>query len=89
MLLIEIWIMKKMYTNSKLNWFIVIIALIIGIFSWIGIRKQVSVGDEQFVKGMIPHHAAALMMSEGAKLTDPELIKLQKNILDTQTEEIS
>lgn len=60
MLLIEVWIMKKMYTNSKLNWFIVIIALTIGFFSWIWIRKQVSVGAEQFVKGMIPHHAAVL-----------------------------
>jgi uncharacterized protein (DUF305 family) len=30
----------------------------------LGIRQQVSVGDEQFVKGMIPTHAAALLMSE-------------------------
>jgi len=53
-----------------------------------GIREQINVGDKQFAKGMIPHHAAAILMSEKAHLTDPELIELQKNILKTQAEEI-
>lgn len=88
MLLIELWIMKKMYIHSGFNWIIVIIAITVGVLSWLGIRQQVSVGDEQFLKGMIPHHAAALLMSEKANLTDPELIKLQKNILKTQAQEI-
>ena len=43
---------------------------------------------KEFVKGMIPHHAAAVLMSEKAKLTDPELIQLQKNILEKQAQEI-
>ncbi len=45
-------------------------------------------GDKQFAKGMIPHHAAAILMAEKANLTDPELIQLQKNILETQAQEI-
>ena len=45
-------------------------------------------GDREFVKGMILHHSAAVLMSEKAKLTDPELIELQKNILETQAKEI-
>ena len=88
MLIIEIWIMKGMYENKKINWGIIIISAAIGIFSWFGIREQLFVGDKEFVKGMIPHHAAAVLMSEKANLTDPELIKLQKNILTTQAEEI-
>ena len=88
MLVIELWIMKGMYQNKKINWAIIAFSLAIGIFSWFGIREQINVGDKQFVKGMIPHHAAAVLMSEKAKLTDPELIKLQKNILETQTKEI-
>jgi hypothetical protein len=39
----------------RFNWIIVIIAITVGVLSWLGIRQQVSVGDEQFVKGMIPH----------------------------------
>ena len=88
MLVIELWIMKGMYQNKKINWAIITFSLAIGIFSWFGIREQINVGDKQFVKGMIPHHAAAVLMSEKAKLTDPELIELQKNILETQAKEI-
>ena len=88
MLIIEIWIMKGMYQNKKINWAIITVSLAIGIFSWFGIREQLFVGDKEFVKGMIPHHAAAVLMSEKAKLTDHELIELQKNILETQAKEI-
>ena len=88
MLIIEIWIMKGMYQNKKINWAIITVSFAIGIFSWFGIREQLFVGDKEFVKGMIPHHAAAVLMSEKAKLTDPELIQLQKNILETQAQEI-
>ena len=88
MLIIELLIMKGMYQNKKINWAVIAVSLAIGIFSWFGIREQINVGDKQFVKGMIPHHAAAVLMSEKAKLTDPELIELQKNILETQAKEI-
>src|SRR5690606_31296600 len=88
MLVIELWIMKGMYQNKKINWAIITVSLAIGIFSWFGVREQINVSDKQFIKGMIPHHAAAVLMSEKAKLTDPELIKLQKNILETQAKEI-
>lgn len=88
MLIIELLIMKGMYQNKKINWAIITFSLAIGIFSWFGIREQINVGDKEFVKGMIPHHAAAVLMSEKAKLTDPELIELQKNILETQAKEI-
>ena len=88
MLIIELLIMKGMYENKKINWAIITVSLAIGIFSWFGIREQLFVGNKEFVKGMIPHHAAAVLMSEQAKLTDPELIQLQKNILETQAQEI-
>ena len=88
MLIIELLIMKGMYQNKKINWAVIAVSLVIGVFSWFGIREQINVGDKQFVKGMIPHHAAAVLMSEKAKLTDPELIELQKNILETQAKEI-
>ncbi len=88
MLLLEILIMKEMYANKRLNWIIVGISVAFGLFSWFGIREQIGVGNKQFVKGMIPHHAAAVLMSEKANLTDPELIELQKNILKTQAQEI-
>lgn len=88
MLIIELLIMKGMYKNKKINGIIIVFSLALGIFSWFGIREQIMVDDKEFVKGMIPHHAAAILMSEKTKLTDPELIQLQKNILETQANEI-
>ena len=88
MLLIELIAMKGMYTSKKLHTVIILLSVGVGLFSWVGIREQIGVGDKQFVKGMIPHHAAAILMSEKTKLTDPELIKLQHDILETQAKEI-
>ncbi|WP_164223970.1 DUF305 domain-containing protein, partial [Stenotrophomonas maltophilia] len=73
---------------KKLHTVIILLSVGVGLFSWVGIREQIGVGDKQFVKGMIPHHAAAILMSEKTKLTDPELIKLQHDILEAQAKEI-
>lgn len=88
MLLIEILIMRKMYPNKTYNFLIIGISVALGIFAWFGIRNQMNINDKEFVRGMIPHHAAAILMSEKANLSDPELIELQKNILKTQAQEI-
>ena len=52
------------------------------------IRQQGFVGDKEFAKSMIPHHAAAILMAKEAKLTDPELQKLQQDIITAQEKEI-
>ncbi|KYH06871.1 DUF305 domain-containing protein [Chryseobacterium cucumeris] len=88
MLLIELWVMRKRYRNRKLNCIIVSIGVMTSLFSWFGIREQVNVDDRQFVKSMIPHHAAALLISEKVHLSDPQLIILQRNIFKTQSAEI-
>lgn len=88
MLRIEILIMRKMYQNITYNYLIIGISVALGIFAWFGIRNQMNINNKEFVRGMIPHHAAAILMSEKANLSDPELIELQKNILKTQAQEI-
>ncbi|MGV3460272.1 MAG: DUF305 domain-containing protein [Flavobacterium sp.] len=89
MLVIELLVMKGMYANKKMNWSIGFVSVAIGVFSWFGIREQINIGDREFAKGMIPHHAAAILMSEKAHLSDPELIQLQRDILTTQAQEIA
>ena len=37
---------------------------------------------------MIPHHAAAIFMVKEAKLSDPDVIKLGQNIIESQQAEI-
>lgn len=88
MILIELGFMIKMYQKKVWNLSIVILTLIVAAFSWVGIRKQMNIGDSEYLKGMIPHHSAAVLMSEEAILKDPQIIQLQKEILETQKREI-
>jgi uncharacterized protein (DUF305 family) len=38
---------------------------------------------------MIPHHSGAILMCEEASLTDPEIIGLCKQIVESQEQEIA
>ena len=52
------------------------------------IQFQTAVSDKQFLKGMIHHHAAAILMSEQSKSQDPEIKKLQEEIITSPREKI-
>lgn len=88
MVLIELWLMRMMYPNKKINTILVLLTLILFVAFWVGIRQQVAIGDEQFLKSMIPHHAGAILMCNEAKTEDPEIQALCQNILKGQQAEI-
>ena len=88
MVVIELVLMGKMYRNKKLN-VILIATCAIGLILFFSlIQSQTAVSDKQFLKGMIPHHAAAILMSEQSKSSDPEIKKLQYEIISSQQQEI-
>ena len=88
MVLIEMAVMGAMYTNKKLNRAIIAVATVLGILFFAGIRQQAAIGDTQFLKSMIPHHASALLMCNEAPLADAEIQQLCKTILAGQQAEI-
>jgi len=88
MLIIEVLLMSSMYTNKQRNVLIVAISTLALVGFFFLIRVQTAVGDKQFAKSMIPHHAAAILMARAAKLSDPELQKLQQDIISAQEKEI-
>lgn len=49
---------------------------------------QAAVGDKRFLKSMIPHHAAAILMAQEASLRDPEIKQLAQDIIKAQQAEI-
>src|SRR6187401_1139828 len=63
MIILELAIMSSMYMKKKLNVVILAVSFIALIGFFLGIRYQASVGDKQFLKSMIPHHAAAILMA--------------------------
>ena len=88
MLIIELLVMGSMYGNKKLNISLVVTGFIALILFFAGIRQQTAVGDKEFLKSMIPHHAAAILMGKEASVTDPEIKELIKNIITSQQAEI-
>lgn len=89
MVVIEMLLMGKMYRSRKTNVTIVIVGLVALAAFWFGIRKQTAVSDKQFLKSMVPHHAAAVLMVKEAELSDPEIQKLAREIIEAQEKEIA
>ena len=81
--------MRSMYPSRKTNLVIGAVAAVIFVGSFIGMRTQAFVGDDEFLRSMIPHHSGAVLMCEQASLTDPEIIALCDGIVRGQQEEIA
>jgi uncharacterized protein (DUF305 family) len=88
MILIEMALMGVMYKNKKLNLIISSVSAIALVLCFFLIRKQVNVSDKQFLRSMIPHHAAAILMVKETQMQDPEIQKLARDIISAQQSEI-
>src|SRR5215207_1004113 len=88
MVLIELPLMSSMYKSKKLNMIILAAGAIVLIGSWFGIRQQAAIGDRQFLRSMIPHHAGAILMCQQASIQDQEIRTLCSNIISGQQAEI-
>ncbi|MGV3459000.1 MAG: DUF305 domain-containing protein [Flavobacterium sp.] len=88
MVIIELLVMGGMYSDKKRNGIIIALSALALVGFFMLIRTQGGVTDRQFLKSMIPHHASAILMSEEATLSDPELRELARNIIESQQEEI-
>ena len=88
MALLEILLMGRMYADERKNMMVLLLGVVFLAACWFGIRVQAGVGDEQFLKSMIPHHAGAILMCQEAKLSRPEIQALCGNIVEGQQAEI-
>lgn len=86
--LIMLFVMRNMFMNRRLNAGLAIgfVVLFIAAF-WMG-RQQVFLGNQQFLRAMIPHHSRAILVCEEAPITDPEIEELCGQIIASQQEEI-
>ena len=88
MVAIELVVMGGMYPNRKVNIALIAASLAALAGFWILIRQQTAIGDRQFVKSMIPHHAGAILMCRQAPIERPDLRKLCGEIIEGQQREI-
>lgn len=86
--LIMLGVMRGMFPNPRLN-----LGLAVGFVAlfalglWLG-RTEAFVGNEQFLRAMIPHHSRAILVCQQATITDPDIAQLCDQIVSSQQEEI-
>ena len=51
-------------------------------------RDQTLIGDEQFMKSMIPHHSIAINNARKSDIRDPRVQRLANQIIESQVREI-
>ena len=80
--------MKSMYPVARLNMLIYIGGAVLFVLAFIAIRAQLLVGNEAFLRSMIPHHSGAILMCKQANISDPEIKSLCEEIITSQRREI-
>lgn len=67
---------------------VVLFGLVLTITMFIAIRTQFLVTEKEYLKGMIPHHSMAVLMSKRLKEKPHTIEKLLTSIIQSQTKEI-
>ncbi len=86
--IIMLLVMRSMFLDKRIN-AMLIVAFVLLFFGglWLG-RTEFGIGNEQFLKAMIPHHSRAILVCNNASITDPDIKELCAGIVKTQQEEI-
>lgn len=80
--------MGHMYKDKRLNLILHVSSIVIFFALLFFERHQTFVGNEQFLRSMIPHHSGAILMCEKSSITDPEIKSLCSQIISSQKSEI-
>ena len=80
--------MRKMYKDRSRNIAIIVGSVVVFITSLLLVRNQEPIEDVRWMKAMIPHHSIAILTSERAEISDPEVKKLAGEIIEAQRKEI-
>jgi len=89
MAVVMLGFMLGMYTNKKLNIAVLAVAVLVFSASLYLVRSQDTIGDEAWMKAMIPHHSIAILTSSRANLSDPRVRALADEIIEAQRREIA
>jgi uncharacterized protein (DUF305 family) len=81
--------MRSMFPSRRLNLIVAALAVAGFAIGWFGMRTQAAIGNSEFLRAMIPHHSGAVLMCEQAPVTDPEIVALCRQIVESQQREIA
>ncbi len=80
--------MWKMYRGQGTKIAVMIASALAFAGSLYLVRSQQTVGDEAWMKAMIPHHSVAVLTSSRAHISDPRVRALADSIIEAQVKEI-
>lgn len=89
MAIIMFLFMQHMYNHKLKNIAIISGSIILLLSSTFLVRQQEPIEDVRWMKAMIPHHSIAILTSNRATLSDPEVRKLAREIIEAQEREIA
>ena len=89
MVIIMLGFMWSMYRDPALKKMVMVGAAIAFVGLLFVNRQQVLIGDEGYMRSMIPHHSIAINNSRKATITDPRVRKLADAIIEAQMKEIA
>ncbi len=89
MVILMVIVMRSMFGNMRSNIALLVGAAAVFLGSFFLARSQTPVGNEQFLRSMIPHHSSAILMCERSSITDPRIVTLCEEIVRAQKREIA
>lgn len=81
--------MWSMYEGMATKIVVIIVAFLLFVTFLFANRSQALIGDQEFMKSMIPHHSIAINNSRKASISDPRVRKLADEIIAAQVREIA
>ena len=81
--------MLNMYGDFKTNLAIFLGGILLFSLGVYLVRSQATIGDEAWMKAMIPHHSIAVLTSRRAQISDPRVRELADAIIEAPVREIA
>ena len=88
MTLIMLGFMWPMVKGKATKMAVLVGAVLVGAGILVINRGQALIGDEQFMKSMIPHHSIAINNARKSDIRDPRVQRLANQIIESQVREI-
>lgn len=88
MTIVMLGFMWPMYRGTGVKVAVLAVAVVSGCALLYVNRSQALIGDEEFMKSMIPHHSIAINNARKAKISDPRVRLLADEIIASQVREI-
>jgi len=88
MVVLMILAMRHMFPSKTLNTVLLVASTLAFFGAFALIRTQTTIGDQGFLRSMIPHHSGAILMCREASLRDAEVRRLCGQIIESQRREI-